>query len=180
MSKWMMLKNAPESAHIAVFRCKFNVKAAGTLSFRFSADEHAQIFLDGERICEGPERGVPERWYWKDVSTSINAGDHILSARVLCFGKSSAYGQLTVKHGFCLSSSSLPLENWECREENGLSFTMADPDWGNYPRVEVSGDYCDQVPYGGGDGWQPEEFVLPRSDCHAWGAYILMYPEVID
>ena len=154
MTTWMTLANEPDRAYIADFRCLFTASSAQTLSFRFSADETAQLFLDGKRLTEGPERGVPERWYWKAVSTEIGAGEHVLSARVLCFGvKESAYGQLTVHHGFCVEDFSGLLKNWECREEEGLLFTLPYPDWGTFPRVEVTEKYCDQWIYGGGEGW---------------------------
>lgn len=154
---WMKLPNEPAEPYIGVFRCRF--EGAGKLDFRFSADETAQLYLDGQRLTEGPERGAPTLWYWKRVSVEIPAGRHVLSARVLCFGSDyTATGQITIRHGLCIDDASGMLKDWEAREEDCLTFTRANPDCGAFPRVEVHPGYCDQIPLGGGDGWKPVEY----------------------
>lgn len=158
MTKWMKVANAPEDGYIGIYRCMFE-SGECDLSFRFSADEVAQLYLDGKLLALGPERGVPELWYWKSVHTKLTAGKHVLSARVISHGvKLSAYGQMTIKHGFCMDDNSGLLADWEGRIEEGLSFTMGYPDWGTFPRVEVPESYCDKWIFGGGDGWAPVEY----------------------
>lgn len=53
MNLWMSPAETLNEPYIAVYRCRFTLEAEEILSFRFSADERAQIFLDGRRIADG-------------------------------------------------------------------------------------------------------------------------------
>ena len=59
---WFSPPDMAEGPYITVYRSIFTVENDCTVSFDFSADERAQIFLDGKRLIDGPERGAPEYW----------------------------------------------------------------------------------------------------------------------
>ncbi|MBR4664936.1 MAG: hypothetical protein IKO93_13775, partial [Lentisphaeria bacterium] len=105
MNRWMIPAQVPDGTYLAVYRCIFTADQALTLAFRFSADNRAQLFLDGERISDGPERGAAQYWYYQDVSVPVGPGKHVLTARVICLEpdikkRRCAYAQMTVRHGF--------------------------------------------------------------------------------
>lgn len=158
MSLWMTLPGQlRREAYIALFRCRFTVAESQELAVRFSADERCQLFLDGELIADGPERGCPERWYYRDEILKLAAGSHCLCARVLCFNKEfRAAGQMTVQHGFHIEG--MP-ENcrWECCCEN-IEFEIPFPDWGSYPRIHLTSSYNSEALRGAGDNWHDVEY----------------------
>ena len=56
--RWMRPEErAVEAPFLAVFRNRFHAGSGAVLKFRYSADERAAFFLDGEKIADGPERG---------------------------------------------------------------------------------------------------------------------------
>lgn len=153
---WMAPPEIPESPFIAVYRCQFELPCQTTLNFSFSADERAQLFLDGKRIADGPERGAPERWYMQNSSISGKAGKHILTARVTGLGFHNwAYAQLSVKHGLWIDDPSGTLQNWECQIENGCSFEPGFPDWGAFPRIHLDRSHNPDILNGKGGQWLP-------------------------
>ena len=136
----MIPEKIPDGTYIAVYRCVFTAESALTLAFRYSADNRAQLFLDGERISDGPERGAPEYWYYQNASITVNAGKHVLTARVICLDpdvkkRQCAYAQMTVRHGFWIDEPSGLLRNWDCQVAGGIVFEIPFPDWGAFPRV---------------------------------------------
>lgn len=142
--------------YAVVYRCRFRVERAQAISFSYSADECAQIFLDGVRLGEGPELGAPERWYLGWVRCEVSPGEHVLTARVVCFGAERyAYARLSVRHGFWVEDESGILEDWEWQIESGCGYEAPFPDWGAYPRVHVEADYNREILAGKGGEWLP-------------------------
>jgi len=60
--RWMCSKTAPDSS-VVVYRGQFTTKAYEEREIEYSADGRCQLYLDGVRVSEGPERGAPQRWY---------------------------------------------------------------------------------------------------------------------
>lgn len=46
-----------------------------------SADQHYELYLDGARIGQGPERGAPDLWFYESYDLMLDAGEHALAAR---------------------------------------------------------------------------------------------------
>ena len=169
MNLWMCPaeENGQEPC-LVVFRCIFTLEAEKKLLFHFSADEHARLFLDGKRLTEGPERGAPERWYYQKVSCCVGRGNHVLTARVICFTEAlRAYGQLSVRHGFFLKDFSGYLDKWEYRIVPGCHFEPPFPDWAAFPRVNVNTSYESGILSGLGDGWKKVSFFEDGRILHA-------------
>ena len=76
-----------EPPYFAVYRNCFEIKSPVTLRFEYSADERATLFCDGKVVAEGPARGTVERWYSATVEIPLEPGKHVLTARLLAFGK---------------------------------------------------------------------------------------------
>lgn len=156
----------PDNALI-LFRCTFEVDTETRLPLTFSADERAQLFLDGQYAGEGPERGCPERWYKQTVTLHPTAGKHVLTGRVLCFDdRMRAHAQMSIRHGFYIEDTSGILKNWEYKYEPECEFSAPYPDWGACPRVHVK-NYDSEILRGGGDGWKKVEWVEDSRELHS-------------
>ncbi len=157
------MKTASPDAKAVVYRGFFELPCDMTKVFRWSADERAQLFIDGELIANGPERGCPERWYLAETEVPLNSGKHVLTARVLQFGlKDTADGQMTVAHGFHIEDTDGIFSEWKYQVEEGLEFTESYPDWGVFPKVKVTLGHNHEILQGQGGEWLPVEYF---EDC---------------
>lgn len=153
--------NVPDTTYITVYRCCFETAAEQTLEFEFSADNRAQLYLDGKLLINGPERGAPQHWYFQRVKTQVSAGSHILTSRVVSLNplditvREYGYAQMTVRHGFYVNDKSGLLNNWEYQFENIAAFEKPFPDWASFPRVRITPDYNSKLLAGIGGEWQP-------------------------
>lgn len=62
---------------VAAYRLRFNVESATTQQIYATADVRYHLFLDGERIGRGPERGDPLNWYFDGYDLPLEAGAHV-------------------------------------------------------------------------------------------------------
>lgn len=155
---WMTLPGGITPPCLVVFRNEFFLAGTETVlrDFYYSADERAILFLDGERIGDGPERGSDRRWYYAVQPLRLTPGRHVLTARLNAFGSDYAQrAQLSLKHGFAVRRGQDFLsEKWSVKCCEGLSFRHPQPDWGTAPRVELSPEYDEAILSGEGGSWQ--------------------------
>ena len=177
---WMSLPEVPETPYIAVFRCRFATAEKMTLPFTFSADERCQLFLDGQRIIDGPERGATRRWYMQNCSLDLAPGEHVLCARVIAFGFHQwAYAQLSVRHGFWIDEPQGILKNWDCQIESGCTFETPFPDWGAFPRVHLTADHNPDILTGKGGFWQPVTYFEDERELFPPDLPLMRYEKVV-
>ena len=138
---WMKPFYLPQCGNIVLYRCIFTTEKRTVINLRFSADEHAQIFLDDQYLAEGPEKGCTEYWYYRDLSFTVEAGTHTFMARVSSFPGDWKYSYMSIRHGFYCEDYSGLLNNWECRLEQGVFWDRPFPDWAAGPRVIVNKKY---------------------------------------
>ena len=184
MNKWMIPEKVPDETYIAVYRCVFTADQTRTLTFRYSADNRAQLFLDGERISDGPERGTPEYWYYQNVSITVSAGKHVLTARVICLDpdvkkRQCAYAQMTVRHGFWIDEPSGLLRDWDCQVAGGIGFEIPFPDWGAFPRMKVNSAWNPKILSGEGGVWKPVRQVEDSRILHEPDLPLMRYEEIV-
>lgn len=184
MNRWMIPTVSPDGTYIAVYRCIFTAEQTRTLAFRFSADNRAQLFLDGERISDGPERGAAQYWYCQNVSLPVGPGKHVLTARVICLEpdikkRRCAYAQMTVRHGFWIDEPAGLLRNWDCQVAEGIGFETPFPDWGTFPRVKVSSAFNPKILAGEGGVWNPVRVVEDSRALHDPDLPPMRYEEIV-
>ena len=110
----------PPSA--VVFRTRFHLAGKRRFRLRFSADEHADLFLNGEPLTEGPCRGTTARWREEEYACDLVPGDYTLTARLFLFGpKLAAHGQCSISHGF-YAYSELLTGLWEWQEMDQMFY----------------------------------------------------------
>ena len=170
---WMQPYSQPQCAHLALYRCIFETGMPTEIRIRFSADEHAQIFLDGTYLTEGPERGAREYWYYRDLVFKVEPGTHTFLARVSVFPGDWEYSQMSIRPGFFCKDFSGLMKNWECRIESGIEFEKPFPDWAAAPRVHVSSNgTCGGI-------WEPVWFLPQDRELHAPDLPEMRYEKVV-
>lgn len=131
--------SVPVSApFVAAYRLRFQVEEAAQVRVHVSADERYALWLDGELVGRGPERGDRDHWFFDSYDLDFAAGEHVLVARVSNLGELAEVSQMTVRHGFLLAPSEEKWRdtlgtghaNWEFQILDGLTFSTPEiPDY---------------------------------------------------
>ncbi len=154
---------------VAAYRLVFELAAETTVRLHVSADERYELFLDGELLGRGPERGCPERWYFETFDLTLPPGAHVLAARAWALGREnglSPSAQMSVEPGFILAGEGDAVEllstgraPWEVKLLGGYTFTssyatgIGSPFVGSVEMLDAATyDFAFAAP--GGDGWQ--------------------------
>ncbi len=162
---WMQLPEDFPGCGVAVYRAEAVLASAQKVCYAASADEFCRIYLDGELIAAGPERGCAGYWYKMDGELTLTAGKHMLCAEVFAPGRElTAYAQESVAHGFFWHDDAGIFSGWECRNLDTVKFVPPFPDWGAYPRVQVSAEYSDR--WWGAGSWQPVSYRADERELH--------------
>jgi len=188
--KWICCSDAGEPPFVTVYRKRFTLDADVTVRVHVSADERYELFLDGERIGRGPERGDCCNWRYETYDIALVKGDHVIVARVWSLGPRAPYAQMTVYPGFIFAPEGEFIDKlgtgvaeWESKRLGGYEFTDPHPAWGTGANLIVHGD---AFPWGwecgDGDGWGPVELRDPGANGFVRNEYPplhLMKPAVL-
>lgn len=175
MNSWLKPANDIKPPFAIVYRVAFELKGTTEMKFDFSADERCELFLNGRRIVDGPERGDASYWYLQHYAETLQPGKYTLCARVLCLGQdTTAHAQMSISHGFFLKSFGklsgildTVMGNWQCQIMEGISFHKPWPDWGPFPRFELDGTtYNWDILSGIGGEWHTVERFDDERELH--------------
>ncbi len=101
---WVHCPSATNPPLVTAYRLRFAIDAAVKARLHVSADERYELFLDGQRIGRGSERGNFEHWFYETYETHLAAGEHVLVARVWSLGDFSPLAQFSRRPGFLLAA----------------------------------------------------------------------------
>ena len=155
---------------VHAYRRVFAVEGETTARVHVSADERYQLFLDGEPIGRGPERGDPQHWCFETYELKLARGEHVLAARVWSQGSERAFAQMSVASGFLLSPQSpehqklfgTGLSEWEVKRLEGYSFINPMAAWGTGENIVLDGSLLDaHFAMPGGKGWDKTVSTFP-------------------
>ncbi|MBC8101874.1 MAG: alpha-L-rhamnosidase [Cytophagales bacterium] len=169
-TSWISLPEAdlPRPPFVAGYRLRFTVPDEGLnerdpVRVHVTADERYELFLDGERVGRGSERGDERHWFFETYDLTLAPGAHVLAARVWSLGPEAAFAQHTVRHGFLFSpegEAALALmgtgitDRWEAKPLPGYSFLPVLAAWGTGANTAINGA---AFPWGwetgAGEGW---------------------------
>lgn len=114
---WWIGVEGAQAPFVAAFRLRFTANEPGEVRLHVSADERYELFLDGERLGRGPERGAPDFWFFETYQLALTPGMHCLSATVWALGDIGMEGQMTANPGFLLAAEG----DWNARLSTGLA-----------------------------------------------------------
>lgn len=160
---WIDCPTAGAMPFVTAYRLHFTFDNEATVRAHVSADERYELFLDGERIGRGPERGDPMNWFFQTYDLTISAGDHVLVAKVWSLGEMAGHAQTSAHPGFLFAPESewteklgTGLAAWESKRLDGYSFTTKGGSfWREAPSNIDARSYSWGIERGEGDGWQP-------------------------
>lgn len=182
---------------VAAYRLRFTLDRPRSIACHVTADERYELYLDGQSLGRGPERGDPFNWFFETYRLELPAGPHVLLARVWTQSPMTPMAQMSVRHGFLLAAAEpdLPLVStghaaWESLTLEGYRFVPDRLAWGRGANLVI--DAAAQRPDltrgdPDGDGWQPALKLHRGANSQQWnngdGTHRLrpaMLPEMID
>ena len=154
---------------VSLFRCAFTW-TGGALTLHVSADQRYRLFLDGEPLGQGPERGDVDHWRFESYRCELPAGEHQLVARVWWLAD-APLAQATLKPAFlCLGEGSAQalintgIAAWERRADPAWATLDKRMAWGTGAKCRVTVDAAMLAgPQGGGDGWTTAPLLGPAA-----------------
>lgn len=166
-SRWVAHpKQGPDQTAVVAYRLRFKLEKAETIRAYVSADQRYELFVDGERVGRGSERGDQKNWYFEAYDVDLPAGEHVVVARTWWLHPSvpSAYAQVSVRPAFWFHAEgehqkllSTGLGAWEAKILNGYSFHLerqqAFMAIAGHTQIDGS-KFPWGVERGDGDGWE--------------------------
>ena len=162
------------------FRKRFSSPAAETLRIAVAADQRYDLFLDGQLVGRGNERGLANTWFYESYELSLAPGEHLLLARVWWTGTGDLlhFAHPSLRPGFLLHAEgprAAELDTrsgtWEAARLSGYSYCGPQITNGFYAvgaRTILDARLHDAaLERGEGDGWVP---ALDRGEIPAFRA----------
>ncbi len=160
---WIHCPSAGQLPLVTAYRLRFTIDAPVKATLHVSGDERYELFLDGQRVGRGSERGNLEHWFYDTYGIQLGAGEHVLVARAWSLGDLSPLAQFSKRPGFLLAAEA-PLTDklstgrahWESKQLGGYAFALPFYVWGLAAPMTVDGARFDWgFERGLGDGWVP-------------------------
>jgi alpha-L-rhamnosidase len=179
---WIMSQEAKNPPEVSAFRLRFMLETDAKIRVHLSADERYILYLDGQCIGRGSERGSERIWFYESYDLDISSGSHTLVALVWRLGEIAPNAQVSMGGGFLLEAEapytrvlSTKSGNWEMKPVYGISFNM--PNLASHvayfvqPIQTIDGaSYPWGIEYGEGNGWVSAS-VRHEDFLFAYGLY---------
>ena len=160
--RWISCSDATQPPFVTAYRRCFTLETDARIRAHVSADERYELFVDGRRVGRGSERGDKDNWFFETYELSLEAGQHVIVARVWSLGEQSPFAQMSVYPGFMFATEEPFIDllgtgvaTWQAKKFDGYEFTDSYPTWGTGAKLVVDGA---RFPWGfhlgKGDGWQ--------------------------
>jgi hypothetical protein len=138
--KWIGYRYDPrEDLGFFAFRNLLTLQAVPeSLTVRVSADNRYKLFVNGELVSFGPQRGDEKHWFYEtlDLAPFLQPGENEIVALVWNFGFLRPMAQHSVRTGFladCDEVSSLSTPgDWQVRRVAGWDFEMMHSSLGDF------------------------------------------------
>jgi alpha-L-rhamnosidase len=165
--QWVGCPEKREPPFVSAYRLRFTAAEDSIVVLHVTADERYELYLDGQFLGRGPERGDPFNWFFETYEINLLAGEHVLVARAWSFGEKAGEAQMSVHPGFLLAGEgnwlarlSTGLADWECKYLEGYAFLSPGPAKWRDCRIQIDGR---RYPWGSlkgeGEGWLPVKIL---------------------
>ncbi len=148
---------------VTAYRRLFSLNTDSCITVHVSADERYELFLDGERIGRGSERGDRQNWYFETYRLELSAGPHSIVAKTWWLGPDAPapWAQFSVKPAFLLAAEgehasllSTGISGWSVKQLGGYSCVPPGVWLGVGCKFKIDGSRYDWgFESGIGDGW---------------------------
>jgi hypothetical protein len=145
------LPEPPDEPFVSAFALSLDLPDRLLVRVHVSADERYELYVDGQRLGRGPERGDEDNWAFDTYDVDLAAGSHTLVAKVSWLGPDAAFAQHTVQPAFIfcpqdeaytslLATGTAP---WKVKRIGGYSFKNPQAAWGTGANLEIHGQEFD-------------------------------------
>ncbi len=155
--RWVHLAGQPKAPWVGAMRCKFHVDQPLTTQVYVTADERYELFVDGQRVGRGSERGDRTSWYYETYEATLEPGEHLIVVRFWELGTFRPWAQASVRPGVIVCPATEEGQKlfgtgtaaWEGRTLPGYSFRQGRDMTGEHTGVGPSFDLdCATFPWG--------------------------------
>lgn len=179
--KLVSIDPLPPEPFIAAYRCRFTLERPASFRLHLTADERYDLYLDGQLIGRGPERGDAMNWFYQSYQLTLDTGPHVLVAVVQRLGELAPLAQMSVKHGLIVAAENVDAamlntghSPWEARLLTGLQLLCSPMTFGTGAYSHMTGSQMAWgIERGEGEGWTPVKTVMPilhsANDWRDWG-----------
>jgi len=167
-ASWIACPDADAPPVVTAFRLRFDSPGV-QVRIRVSADERYELYLDGQYVGRGSERGNLEHWFYETYDLGLSAGAHVLVARVWSLGPFAPLAQFSVRPEFVVAAEGdharrldTGVAPWEAMPLTGYSFEAPVYTWGLAAPLTIKGaDFPWGFERGQGDGWRRAKIGSP-------------------
>ena len=164
---WITPRQPQPPPEVTAYRLRFDLPQAATIRVHVSADERYMLYVDGQRVGRGPERGSDRAWFYETYDLDLATGPHTLVALVWRLGEIGPLAQVSLAGGLLLEAEgpdgdlvSTRAAAWETKPVNGIGFSMPSGmrrmAWFVEPIQTTDGAaYPWGVELGAGEDWEP-------------------------
>ncbi len=131
-ASWIALSADPrEDIGVFGFRCRLVLdETPAELKVRVSADQRYKLYVNGDMVCFGPQRGDETHWFYEtiDLPPFLQVGENWIAALVWNFGRWAPMAQHTVRTGFVFDIAP-PVNGSAVSEDVGGGGLSTPGDW---------------------------------------------------
>lgn len=160
---WIKHPAVLAAPYVIAYRKTFILDEPKAFRAHVAGDERYHLFLNGERIGRGSERGDANHWFFDSYDFDLPVGEHTLVARVWTIGDEAPYAQISARHGFLFAPEGeaetqllgTGIAEWDAKVLCGYKWISPLCAWGTGDNIVLNGEEFDWgYEQGLGDGWQ--------------------------
>ena len=163
---WVRLAGNPAPAFVSAYRLRF--EGAVSTRIHVGADERYVLFVDGERVGRGNDRGHLDRWFFDSYDLELGSGRHEIFAHVWSLGDEAPYAQMSLRPGFLVADEGGALTTgeaaWEGARLEGFEFLCPLAAWGNGAKMRIEREPTGPMGSGRPADWGPVESDQPARE----------------
>jgi len=164
---WITPRQPEPPPEVTAYRLQFDLPKTAIIRVHVSADERYLLYMDGQAVGRGPERGSDRVWFYETYDLDMTTGMHTLTALVWRLGEIGPRAQISLAGGFLLEAEgpygelvSTKSAVWETKPVNGIDFGMPtgarETAWFVEPIQTTDGaSYPWGIEMGQGEDWEP-------------------------
>lgn len=162
-ANWISHPKIKQGPIVIEYSLKVDFTDKAILNLHVTGDDRYELYLDGELVGRGPERGDEDHWAFETYQANFEAGTHTISALVWSAGETKAYAQHSICHGFLLATEDPSFierintgkADWQAVIRPEFEFKPPQAAWGTGDRIRFRASMRDRAE------WQKAESIHP-------------------
>ncbi|AQQ70335.1 Bacterial alpha-L-rhamnosidase [Limihaloglobus sulfuriphilus] len=93
--RWVRCADFDSAPFVCAYKREFFLEHEDEIRIFVTADERYQLYIDGDFVGEGSERGDLNNWFYETYDLKLKAGAHVIAARVWALGDKAPTAQIS-------------------------------------------------------------------------------------